>query len=64
MVTQGNLVEICIRISNDATVQKITISFCNISVTLAVGPRYWAISTDAPLRDCTIPRLPTLDNDL
>ena len=59
MVTLGNLVKICIRTSNDATVPKITVSFCNIYATLVVGPIYWAIFATTNLRDHTILSWPT-----
>ena len=44
MVTLCNFIKNCIRTSNDTTVPKIMVNFCNIWATLAVVPIYQAIS--------------------
>ena len=54
MIPLGYFIKILMSTSNDATIPKMTVNFCSISETLAVGPMYQAISATAPLRDLTM----------
>ena len=49
-----DFIKVCIKMSKEATMPKMTNSFLKMWATLVVGPMYQTISTAAPFRDLII----------
>ena len=65
MVTLHNFIKFYMRMLNDTTVPKITVSFCTIWATLVVGPCTWPYQLLSPLAIILcFPRPPIPDNGL